>query len=409
MFKPGDLVFVKHNNRGRAGGGIPDAFVGVFRRVMEQPPEFNGEAIKTEAIKNDGKGVAVRDEEQPLNFSFAPESLVRIARVIPDDEKEGIYIYSTIRGAWMGHNGDAGPYRFSQLAGTLEKIRATHLGADAPAAAIKAPAPVVIDIKAKLAEMKVELDKNVEQSGVSTCSYAMLFIDGKIRYQARDVCHARFKRQHGEKELAGAYMNIAGHAKDFNDKEKAGYSVFLHYMLNDSPWAKAFLTKDAEEAIGGGIFFDVQQDASLVYSGAIALRSYTEYNNERQNWIAMEGIIPLEQRFLLARVVYKEADGWKWACCNNGHSVFGSSRDKGSLVAFFKTGFKNKFSKFATHTGGIYCEDPIIEGQPQANISLNDFAKATKNASRGEEQVWGVPPLRFSVKQLSEFAKEIFA
>ena len=155
MFKPGDLVFVKHNNRGRAGGGIPDAFVGVFRRVMEQPPEFNGEAIKTEAIKNDGKGVAVRDEEQPLNFSFAPESLVRIARVIPDDEKEGIYIYSTIRGAWMGHNGDAGPYRFSQLAGTLEKIRATHLGADAPAAAIKAPAPVVIDIKAKLAEMKV--------------------------------------------------------------------------------------------------------------------------------------------------------------------------------------------------------------------------------------------------------------
>jgi hypothetical protein len=142
------------------------------------------------------------------------------------------------------------------------------------------PAPV---IKKTLAQ---ELIEKVDRAGgAGTCSYAIEFASGHRRFQSNDACHARMRwgkdygnnDKDGDKPVAVA-CNIHGHIKrvtavvDFE-----AYKVFVKYMLNDSPWADAWLTKDVDEAMKGCAMMDVTKHFSYVCSAAIALRTGSEY------------------------------------------------------------------------------------------------------------------------------------
>lgn len=142
------------------------------------------------------------------------------------------------------------------------------------------PAPVV---KKTLAE---ELIAKVDAvGGAGTCSYAIEFASGHRRFQSNDACHARMRwgKDYGnndkdaDKPVAVA-CNIHGHIKrTVAIASLESYTAFVKYMLNDSPWADAWLTKDVDEAMKGCAMMDVTKHFSYVCSAAIALRTGSEY------------------------------------------------------------------------------------------------------------------------------------
>jgi len=142
------------------------------------------------------------------------------------------------------------------------------------------PAPV---IKKTLAEELIEKVNHVGCAG--TCSYAIEFANGHRRFQSNDACHARIRW--GEKMSRGdeannppvaIACNIHGHIKHVGQyADGAAYKAFVNYMLNDSPWADAWLTKDVDEAMKGCAMMDVTKPYSYVCSAAIAMRTGSEY------------------------------------------------------------------------------------------------------------------------------------
>lgn len=141
-----------------------------------------------------------------------------------------------------------------------------------------APPPPVV----KKTMVEQLMAKAGERAG--TCSYAIEFEDGRIRLQAHDACHARMR--YGSRMSAGdsdknkpvaVACYIKGHNNALHVEYREAYKAHVKYMLNDSPWADAWLTKDVDEALKGCAMMDVTKPFSYVCSAAIAMRSGSEY------------------------------------------------------------------------------------------------------------------------------------
>ena len=212
------------------------------------------------------------------------------------------------------------------------------------------PAPV---IKKTLAQ---ELMEKVDKAGsAGTCSYAIEFASGHRRFQSNDACHARMRwgKDYGnndkdnDKAVAVA-CNIHGHVKRVGQIADAdSYKAFVKYMLNDSPWADAWLTKDIDEAMKGCAMMDVTKHFSYVCSAAIALRTGSEYPKFLK---VFKQLIDMKYSPHVAYIMSQMTN-----ICNNGayevinqggsHHVFHSSMDLDKVVAFFdnkKLNIENK-------------------------------------------------------------------
>ena len=141
-----------------------------------------------------------------------------------------------------------------------------------------APPPPVV----KKTMVQKLMDKAGDRAG--TCSYAIEFDNGDIRLQSHDACHARMRygsrMSGGDKDNAkpiAVACYIRGHNNGLGEQYREAYKAHVKYMLNDSPWADAWLTKDPDEALKGCAMMDVTKPFSYVCSAAIAMRSGSEY------------------------------------------------------------------------------------------------------------------------------------
>lgn len=259
-----------------------------------------------------------------------------------------------------------------------------------PPVAKPAPAPV---IKKTLAQ---ELMEKVDKAGgAGTCSYAIEFASGHRRFQSNDACHARMRwgkdygnnDKEGDKPVAVA-CNIHGHIKrvtavvDFE-----AYKVFVKYMLNDSPWADAWLTKDVDEAMKGCAMMDVTKHFSYVCSAAIAMRTGSEYPRFLS---VFKKLIDMKYSpnvaYIMSQMTNITGNG-SYEIINQGgsHHVFHSNMDLAKVVAFFndkKLNVENKpynesekvmyfiFRTMADDTGFKHGNPSIISTITNANKEL---------------------------------------
>lgn len=206
-----------------------------------------------------------------------------------------------------------------------------------------APKPVVV---LTLAE---ELTKKAGNNA-GTCSYAFEFEGGHRRFQINDACHARMRwgsnMSHGDvntKKPIAVACNISGHVPRIPQDRREAYKLWVAYMLNDSPWASAWLTKDVDEAMKGSASMDVTKPFSYVCAAAIALRSGSEFHH----------FLPVFQQLIEMKynphVAYtlsqmtRVKDG-TYTIVNQGgsHHVIHSNMDMAEYVQFFNTGLPRK-------------------------------------------------------------------
>jgi hypothetical protein len=202
------------------------------------------------------------------------------------------------------------------------------------------PAPKPIPVKKTLAEQLMT------KAGLNagTCSYGIEFEDGRIRLQSHDACHARMRfgnsMSHGDSNIVkpkAVACYIRGHVHSMKDEYKEAYKLHVKYMLNDSPWADAWLTKDVDEALKGCAMMDVTKPYSYVCSAAIAMRSGSEFASHA---------LPLFKRLLDMKysphVAYlmshmTQVKGEEFTVIRQGgsHHVFHSGMNLNQVVDFF--------------------------------------------------------------------------
>ena len=213
----------------------------------------------------------------------------------------------------------------------------------APKAAIMAKKPLPEPPKAK--DIRSELAKlaRVGYDG-DRCNYSIEFDNGMIRHQAPDACHARLcwnnwgEKDKKAKAIVNIALNITAHHKKFDGKKKEIHTRFVHYMLNDSPWADCFITKDVKEALEVGILMNVEKNVSHIVGAAVALRVATEWE------VVLKPFGDVLDKGYSGNVAY--------LCCGHlmagnvtawpHHSALTSTLGLADIIEFFKNGYSQK-------------------------------------------------------------------
>lgn len=227
----------------------------------------------------------------------------------------------------------------------------------APNGVVAEPAimPVAEPVKA-LAEPPVKKEKPpydlraelTRRAGTGTCNYALEFTKTPPRLQANDACHARllWKSWDGECIKDNEIKNIAIVVKPHYNKfkyEKAvikseAYPRFVKYILNDSPFAGCFVTKDVDEALTKGILMNINENVNHLVPAAMSLRRANECSSTLE-WFGkvLDMGYSGDVAFLVSGFAHNGSiNDWP------GHSSFHGKLDYEEVIKFFKHGFPEK-------------------------------------------------------------------
>ena len=230
-----------------------------------------------------------------------------------------------------------------------------------PKPVVKAVAPAIIKKPAvapikplpeppKNSDIRSELAKRARVGDSSErCNYSIEFDNGKIRHQAPDACHARFRWMGGYDgdglvdKIVNIALNIKAHHKRMDDKTQKHHERFIQYMLNDSPWAFCFVTKDVKEALEVGILMDVNQNVSHIVGAAMSLRLATEWPDVLIPFCdVLDKGYSGNVAFLCSGHLMKgKVTQWP------GHASLTSSLGTKAVTQFFKEGYTRKLPPIA--------------------------------------------------------------
>lgn len=274
------------------------------------------------------------------------------------------------------------------------------------------PAPVKAPVVPKPVVKKTLAEQLMAKAGVhaNTCSYGIEFADGRIRLQAHDACHARMRwgsrmsqgDMDANKPVAIACY-IKGHVPRINEENKEAYRAHVNYMLNDSPWANAWLTKDVDEALKGCAMMDVTKPFSYVCSAAIAMRSGSEFQDK----------LPMFKRlldmkysphvaYLMAHMTQVKGGEFSVIKMQGSHHVYHNGMDIKKVAAFFDDKKLNVDDKPFNESPNCYYTifKTMANENPQDNGSMLDVINKSNKEFMKEVQIsW----TKYSTVQVTEF------
>lgn len=127
-----------------------------------------------------------------------------------------------------------------------------------------------------LDKLKVEIAKKNYYSSVAY--YGWLYEGGKITAASNTYCHAGLNTSESNKGLIAVWTQMQKPAFGVNEADR---TMFINYMLHESPWSHIFLNETPEEVYTYGWLIDANADAHLVVNAAVATRTITEYADTR--------------------------------------------------------------------------------------------------------------------------------
>lgn len=229
------------------------------------------------------------------------------------------------------------------------------------------PAPV----KPQFDDLREKLKEEIQEEGgnIGVATYALQFDNNKIRYQVRDVCHARlpwyvYNNPEGVKALHAVALNVNYYKKDAERREK--WKAWLKWILNTSVFSRSFITKDVDEALDKGILCNIDLGINEVCGAIMAQRVHSEFPNSLDTWddLVKQGWSPecamIVSTFVHGEIYYPQG---------GGHHVFHVAMYLDEVCKFMKKGWnKDK-------VGPIYRNAKDIRYEVSKNISGKLYGK----------------------------------
>lgn len=206
---------------------------------------------------------------------------------------------------------------------------------------------IIAEAKANRKPLSQVLREAMGASDGGVATFGIRFKEGEDYIQVADICHASMKWNDGVAAAGDEMIEIrnwvAGYRKkQVSERMKLVYDEYLHYMMNDSPWAVACVTKSIAEAYRDGISFDVNQNVSILVGAAIAIREGWEHGSRMRLFgeLMDKGVIGNVAYLVSAYMGYKP-DGQNYAITgiNQGHMVLHQTLPWDKVRKFFREGY----------------------------------------------------------------------
>ena len=175
----------------------------------------------------------------------------------------------------------------------------------------------------------------------SLCTYAFTPTKEAPVFRINDICFASMRNYAaGIKDFA---MYVARVKTDLlNRKDYSLWRKYADYIINRSPWAKAYSTKSVSSLMKYGAKFNTSHTFSFVLSAAVALREGHEFAHAMRCfcYLLSKGI-PENTAYVISRIFKYDAAtkrfySQKWG---NHHATFSTGTDFHHLSRFFAKGF----------------------------------------------------------------------
>lgn len=113
----------------------------------------------------------------------------------------------------------------------------------------------------------------------SIAYYGWLNDKGDVVASGNTYCHAGLSSDKGiSGNMVAVWSQMQSPAFVVNEADR---TMFINYMLHESPWSHLFLNETPEEVYKYGWLIDAKADAHLVVNAAVATRTVTEYAGSR--------------------------------------------------------------------------------------------------------------------------------
>lgn len=379
-YQPGDLVRIIHNNEGRAGGVVA---------VLGRPEIWGKNKEVVLVSKHDRHSMGYCWQMKDWKWVYAEKSFELVRAVDAPKEAEmrtykQLYVEAAKRGI---------PRRSAMNKAQLfAALQQKQVKAADP---VPKPVPPPPPPKKTLGEELREKTGNLPR----TCSYAHSY-KGIRRFQVSDVCHARMRAA----QMDEAVCDVAGHMGEH--KNQAGYRRFLQFMLNSSPYASVYLTKNVDEALKSGVYMDCTKSHSQMVAGCIALREGSEFPKRIDVFAKLLDVgFSGKVAWFAANFFSLSGEHFQAIGCGGGHMTLHSGMSADDLLKFFKEGFHravNAPSNVNANHYYIFNSIAQISEQGSINTWLNKRGFSPVEAPR-----WGEKPAVFSVRQLSKLLEEL--
>lgn len=242
-----------------------------------------------------------------------------------------------------------------------------------PKAKAKKPAK---EKHAIIKNLRAELNKKCK-SGAGTASYAIEFKDHYVRWQVRDICHARIGIQQdwrgaGKETMEhGPVTRITTAVQPFASKLKGvakdNYQAYVDYIVKRSPYADCFLPVKIPTRYS--VYMNLKRSIHNIASACIALREGSEEMGGKVStfaWLLKQGVSE-DAAWVVSRffhpVGHKEGGEYSF-CASSGHDAISAHTDVAKFFKVFKDGLylnDEPYNKAAKATYNVYacfgCED----------------------------------------------------
>lgn len=241
-------------------------------------------------------------------------------------------------------------------------------------------------------------------------AYTAVEYPDKFQNLGEGACHGNFQGdlRKGCTVLHSWKMNNSFPVDPVDEK------FFYTWLINESPWAKAFIEKDYEEVLKKGFTLDPKFPADYILSACVATRFLTEsYNKwtkshyETFKDLVNEKVDPL-WAFVMA-VMYKKVSGGYTYQMQNGHEVVPVHWTLPTLKRFVEGRYKNNTSfteRGGYSTIGTAWQEPGVSTNIRAVVwgdsklkaeDLNIFRKPN-----GKYPLLSLKDLLFALDQVKE-------
>lgn len=127
------------------------------------------------------------------------------------------------------------------------------------------------------------------------CCYINLELDndGRLKNKEQwfsDACHARLRTDKQKHNFAVLYFNyrpLVERGGKYYNMDIADILLYIDWMVNESPFAGIFLSKNPSEIYEYGALIDTTAHYGLAFAAAIASRFYYEHGREFVSWLHM--------------------------------------------------------------------------------------------------------------------------
>lgn len=272
--------------------------------------------------------------------------------------------------------------------------------------------------------------KFIERNPTNLSSYALKYGNGAIKYHINDVCFARACRQQWwdegdyegkpakEKddvvEVAMSLRNAkVWGARNWEERPITNLHRYTRFILNDSVFKDAFLTKNNSVAWANGVDINVDTNHSLCVAGMIALREGFEFPDFLDSWamLVKEGFHP-GFAHIVARMIQVEKDGKVYKATWGGHQTIDVISAEGArkllkegpvLVgeSFRKSHQRYQIQK-TLHSDSSYAVGAAIKGKCLSHRIFLDAQKKVKGDGWAATSYWDLKDILNNLKALEQ-------